>query len=396
MSPKRKSRLICRVLLVTHHYPEHRSGVAIAAGHLADVLSSSGCHIAWAASSNAASDRSGDNAIIRIAMSTWNVAERRLGFCYPLWGPISICQLFRQVCECDLLHLHEYIYPGNIFAFVIAKLLRKPIVVTQHANTIPYKSAVMRYLLEFANRTFGRLMLANASHCCFISAKAMAYFSRIFPLGRRSEFVPNGVDTTLFHPLAADERARVRSGLKWADDQLVALFVGRFVELKRLDLMHVLAQAFPRIRWVFVGSGPKCPARWRLPNVDPMGSIPQREIARLYQAADLFVLPSVGEGFPLVVQESMACGTPVLITHDTARGAPGVEGLSFTAEATADSLIQAVQSIVERPDRLRERRSAVARFARDQWSWQRCGERYVTIFQQLTSPADTVGSATDG
>jgi len=386
---------VCNVLLVTHYFPEHRSGVEIAAGHLAEVLSRSGCRITWVASSTDAADGGNNENITRVSMPAWNVAERRLGFCYPIWGPISICRLFRHVRECELLHLHEYLYLGNLVAFLFAKLLRKPVVVTQHASAIPYKSAVMRFVLGMSNRMLGWLVLANASRCVFISAKAMAYFSSILPFRRAPEFVPNGVDTTLFHPLAADERVLIRSELKWADDQLVALFVGRFIELKRLDLMQALAIKFSNVRWVFVGSGPQSPDQWQLPNVELIGSIPQREIARLYQAADLLVLPSVGEGFPLVVQESMACGTPVLITHDTAKGAPGVEAVSLTAEASPDSLFHAVQSVVDHPNRLNKLRGTVARYALDEWSWQRCGERYGEAFRRLTNAEPLVASAID-
>ena len=52
------------------------------------------------------------------------------------------------------------------------------------------------------------------------------------------------------------------------------------------------------------------------------GRLPPQEIVGEYQAADLLVLPSVGEGFPLVVQEALACGTPVLVSRDVAQAFP--------------------------------------------------------------------------
>jgi glycosyltransferase involved in cell wall biosynthesis len=91
----------------------------------------------------------------------------------------------------------------------------------------------------------------------------------------------------------------------------------------------------------------------------------------------------------------MACGTPVLITHDTAKGAPGVEAVALTAEATIDSLSQVIQSVVHCPEQLRERRQTVARYAEEQWSWQRCGEQYLERFHQLVKRADVVRSAID-
>jgi len=280
------------------------------------------------------------------------------------------------------------LYLGNVLAFFFAVLLRKPVVVTQHASVIPYSSALLRGLLGLANRLFGKLVLANASCCLFISPKAMSYFMRIVRFRSSPKYVPNGVDTSIFRPLMTHHREHVRAKLGCQPDRPMALFVGRFIELKRLDLMRELVSAFPSVHWMFLGSGPDDPKQWNLPNCQSVGSLPHAEIAQYYQAADLLVLPSEGEGFPLVVQESMACGTPVLITHDTAKGAPGVENVAFTADATADSLREAVRTIMNDPERLAQQRHVVAEFAQTRWNWERCADRYLEIFQRLTLRVD--------
>lgn len=52
-------------------------------------------------------------------------------------------------------------------------------------------------------------------------------------------------------------------------------------------------------------------SRW---DVRLAGKLPQPELARLYNAADIFVLPSFFEGLPLVVVEALACGCAVVVT----------------------------------------------------------------------------------
>jgi glycosyltransferase involved in cell wall biosynthesis len=107
-------------------------------------------------------------------------------------------------------------------------------------------------------------------------------------------------------------------------------------------------------------------------------------ITPYYQAADLLVLPSVGEGFPLVVQEAMACGTPALISEETARGMPEIESVAYVSDPTVETLAARLRDILNSPEEHKARRDAVARFARRHWSWDQCADAYERLLSQLS------------
>jgi glycosyltransferase involved in cell wall biosynthesis len=369
-----------RLLLVTHCYPEHASGVEVVAGELASRLAARGVEIVWAALH---SEGAGPEGVTRLPMAGWNVTERRLGFPYPLWGPASLARLSAAVADCDLVHLHDSLYLGNVAAYLAAARRRKPVVVTQHVGSIPFSSPLLRALMGAANRTLGRLVLGGCEQVVFISPRVQQYFARLVPFRRPPLYWPNGVDTTLFHPVSLDERRALRAKLGWPADGPVLLFVGRFAEKKGLPLLRALAGRLAKLAWVFVGRGPHDPARWGLKHVRCPGPLPRREIADCYRAADLLVLPSVGEGFPLVVQEGMACGLPALITPETAEGAPEAAPLLFTAEPGVDAWAQALEALLADPAGLAARREEVADFARRRWSWEACAELYLGLFRSL-------------
>lgn len=128
----------------------------------------------------------------------------------------------------------------------------------------------------------------------------------------------HGIDTTFFQPTPAANTLRVRLGI--AEEEPVILFVG-FVTLRKG--LNYLAQALPLIdpapRLLIVG-------RWSEDDrarflhllgtaagrVIAPGYVPDAQMPAYYSLADVYVSPSLLEGFGLPLAESLACETPVV------------------------------------------------------------------------------------
>jgi glycosyltransferase involved in cell wall biosynthesis len=371
-----------RLLLVTHFYPDHRGGIELVAGHLARRLAAFGWAVTWAGSG--VTPGAGTEGISLLPMRTWNGAEDRLGVPYPIWSAGSLARLAAAVRVADVVHLHDALYFGNAAAYRLSRRYRKPVAVTQHIGDVPYNSPLLRGLLWAANRTVARHLLGGADQTIFIAPRVRDYFARFVPFRAPPRFIPNGVDTARFRPPAdAAERAAGRAALGWPADRPVLLFVGRFVEKKGLHVLRGAAERLPDCDFVFAGWGPIDPSSWGRPNVRLAGSLPSERLAELFRAADLLVLPSVGEGFPLVVQEAMACGTPAIISRETSAGYPGAPGWAVAVDPTPDAVASAVRATLADPDGLARRRAAVAAVARAEWDWDQCAATYSELFRTL-------------
>ncbi len=373
--------------MITHYFSTHGGGVENVAGALAARLARDfGQNIAWLASDTDPVPGSFPKGVKCLPMAAWNGLERRFGVPWPIWSLRSLHILWERIGTADVVHIHDALYFGSLFACLFARLRGVPVAITQHIGGVPYRSAFLRELHTIANRTLGRLALSNADQVVFISPAVRREFEVFCRFRAVPEYLPNGVDLNIFTPngeLASD------ASIEAARDagRHVFVFVGRFVEKKGLNILHELAQAFPEDLWVFAGHGPIDPSHWGLPNVIVVRGVSGPELARYYRAADLLVLPSVGEGFPLVVQEAMACGTPAMVGEETSEGCPDARAFLFVEKVGSDDTVRLwtrrLAEIVADPDQLQSMGLSASAYAQANWSWERVAAEYAKLLGGL-------------
>jgi glycosyltransferase involved in cell wall biosynthesis len=376
----------CRLLVVSPYYAAHGGGVEIVAGQLAAGLADRGFQVTWCASD---SDIAAPGDRVECApMRSNNSIEERTGVPIPFWSAGSLFELWRRMRTCDIVLMHESLYVSNLLAAAWARLLGKPLLLVQHVGEVPYSSVILRMVVRTGNALAARFVHLCASRVVFVSAVVRDYFCSA-RAGRASKelLIPNGFDPLRFHPGDVKGRNRLRTNRGITGDRPVLLFVGRFVEKKGLPLLQQLARQRPAWQWLFIGSGPLDPRDWALPQVRVVGRVPHEELADWYRAADLLVLPSTGEGFPLVVQEAMACGLPVAVAAETAAALDGVRERVFSEAVTSNDARTVRQWLALLDGALGSdlgtRRGDVAQFALEQWSWERCVAQYATLIESV-------------
>ena len=207
------------------------------------------------------------------------------------------------------------------------------------------------------------------------------YVERFRDVGNVFE-APQPVDPAVFaRTVGDDERAAARARMGASNEGFVALFVGRFVPEKGID---TLLQAWQEASLpagsalAFAGAGPLAPGGR---GVHVLGRIDRNDLATVYSAADVLVLPSIAtatfrEPWGLVVNEAMHQGTPVIASDAVGAAAGGLvvdgrTGLVVPA-GDADALAARLTALAAAPDlraRLGEQaRAKVAEYTPEHWA----------------------------
>lgn len=184
------------------------------------------------------------------------------------------------------------------------------------------------------------------------------------------------------------------------DRPLEVLFVGGLSQRKGIaNVFEAAAYLGKSINLTIVGakSGVECPALDKaLKTCTWIQGLPHHEILELMRCSDVLVFPSLFEGFGLVITEAMSQGIPVITTNRTA-GPDVIEngetGLIIEPGST-DALIQALQSLIDQPDRI-EKMGRNARHSASLRPWSVYGKELsdtIIKLHQLKSQNQNVNS----
>ncbi|TET33805.1 MAG: glycosyltransferase family 1 protein [Planctomycetota bacterium] len=220
----------------------------------------------------------------------------------------------------DLIH-GQCLLPGGFLAALMGLLLRRPSIMYLYGQDVTHVKPHFRVTFGWFAVRYCCHVMAQAKHTCEV---AMRTYS-----GRPIEVFYSGIDLSRFRIPERDYRGE----LKLPADGVNVLFVGRFLDIKNIDvLLDAVAQVrndAGDINLLLIGTGDIEAALHaqavRLGITDIvyfLGTVPNSEIARYFASADIFVLPSRSESFGLVNVEAMAMGLPVIST--TVMGIPEV------------------------------------------------------------------------
>jgi glycosyltransferase involved in cell wall biosynthesis len=243
-----------------------------------------------------------------------------------------------------------------------------------------------------AKRAIEAFVYRRADRCIVLSRAFAEILAREYRVAaERIRVVPGGVDAGRY--ASAESRAAARDAMQLPSDRPLIVSVRRLVHRVGLegliDAMTIVRRRVPEALLLIAGTGPlaselaaRVAGLGLEQHVRLLGFVPETQLPRLYRACQVSVVPSVAlEGFGLTTIESLAAGTPVLVTpvgglpetvHELE---PGLVLAGCDAAAIADGLTQALTGGRRLPDL-----DACTRYARTYFDWPVVASRVLGVY----------------
>ncbi len=290
-------------------------------------------------------------------------------------------ELIRSGYDFDLIDAH-YFFPDGVAAAMLGKRLGRPVIITARGTDI---NLIPRYRVP---RCLIRWAADNAAGVVAVCEALRDEFTRIGVDSSRVRVLRNGVDLDIFKPIDRSI-ARRKLGLR----EPVLLSVGHLIPRKGHDLVIQALLEIPKASLLIVGEGPIEASLKRLTDslglaqrVRFLGPVAHERMHEVYSAADVLVLASDREGWPNVLLEAMASGTPVAATN--VWGAPEVVASRAAGVLISDrnpgAIARAVQNLLATPPDRTETRAYAERF-----SWDETTRGQLELFRSIVERRTT-------
>lgn len=246
--------------------------------------------------------------------------ETHLVHLAPLFNPIALWRLTRLLVRERVTILQTHGARANFYGRIAGRLAGVPVIISTVHNSL--KDYEVRSLRRWLYTVLLRLTLPLVHRIiCVSEANRRDLIEECPAATARIQTVYNGVDPSAFP--SQPDRQTVRQELGTTQGPLLVT-IGRLTDQKGhrylLQTLPRLLETWPQLCCVFVGEGE---LRDALHDMAIDLGVEQacrfvgvrEDIADILAAADLFVLPSLSEGFPFVLLEALAMGRPVVASR---------------------------------------------------------------------------------
>jgi glycosyltransferase involved in cell wall biosynthesis len=290
----------------------------------------------------------------------------------------------------DIVHMHNYRSYQNNEVYKFAKKFGVPYILQAHGSVLPFFTK--QRLKKLYDWFWGYKILKYALKVIALTKTESQQYKKMGVNEDKIKIIPNGIDLSRYNQLPKKREFRSKYLIK--DDEKIILYLGRIHKIKGLDLLvsafSDLVNKLDNVKLVIVGpdDGFLSTLKEQIKELRIQediiftGPLYGRDKLESYIDADVYVLPSRYETFPVSVLEACACGTPVIVT-DRCGIADSIDKIGCVVEYDKSQLIGAILDLLGSS----ELRSGLGKkgkeFVKDEFNWDKIVKKLENVYLNL-------------
>lgn len=321
--------------------------------------------------------------------NSFGLIAKRLSFSFS-----SAIKLQRLKRDIHIVHFHNQ-FPAFMFE-LLAKLSAEkvPIIYTLHNPIwgLPEEKMPRDIMIKFALEA---TVLNSVNKVIAVSETLKKYIVKRLNLKPSSVVViPNGVDTNVFHPSRASPTLRKKLA---PNDEKIILCVGRICNFKAqktlVDAIPEITKEYSNLKFVFVG--PVDNAKYFKQIIDTInsqslgkycvftGNVSSSMLPRFYAVANIFVLLSITEGFPLTILQAMSAGRAIVASAipQNMEAAKRGDEIIFVNPLNLEEISNVIVHLLVDEDKRRELGEKARRTALSYFDWKIIAKETLQLYE---------------
>jgi glycosyltransferase involved in cell wall biosynthesis len=299
--------------------------------------------------------------------------------------------LWQNIRNYDLLHIHAIFSYSSTIAMAIARLQKVPYIVRPLGQLCTWSLQQSARKKQLYLRIIEKSNL-NHSQSIHFTSEAEEQEASLLNLSSPNFILPHGLSIP---PIIPNAYQRLRQHFNLPADEPIILFLSRLHPKKGLDYLIPALGKLSHYRFTFILAGSGDPdyeneiksllVSEGIQNRTHLTGFIKGEIKDLLmQGADLFALTSYSENFGISVLESLAAGTPVIIT-------PGValsdivdqQQIGSVAELDVNEISAAIQHFLDNPQEAKKMGDCARQFILDNYTWDKIALKMVSVYEDI-------------
>lgn len=284
------------------------------------------------------------------------------GFIFLVTSTIKLISLIKKY-NIDLIHAH-FIIPPGLVAVLAGSITQKKVAVTVHGSDIFILASnpILRILIKHVLRKADYLAAVNDT------IKKEILKLEIEGVEDKIKVTPNAVDLKKYKPHL---KTTFTQEIAHDPQKHLVLFVGNLMPQKGLEyLIEAKKHLKSPVKLVIVGGGPLMTDLKEMVKVNRIDDVyftgARRDVDQIMPACDLFVLPSISEGFPITILEAFASGLPVVATDTGGIKELVTQDVGMVVQpGDSTALAEAIDKILQNTDKRYEMAKAARKKAED-------------------------------